>query len=118
MALLYLAFVVRRLAVAAAVVVGVAILNFTTFHVLRPEMFAGEGSTRSQLADFLAGLLLHFDLGRSWGFGRREVSDMLLDALPADASLLIGGIVLGTVARLAGGALCAVRPRSAVAIVL
>ena len=118
MALSYLAFVVRRLAAAAVVVVGVGVVNFTTFHLLRPEMFAGQGSALAQLTDFLTNLLLRFDLGRSWGAGRREVSDMVLEGLPADASLLIGGILIGSLAGLAGGALCAVRPRAAVSVLL
>jgi peptide/nickel transport system permease protein len=118
MALSYLAFVLRRLAAVVVVVVGVAVVNFMTFHVLRPEMFAGQGSTRSQLADFLSDLLLHLDLGRSWSAGRREVTDIVLEGLPADASLLIGGVLIGAAAGLAGGALCAVRPRAPMAILL
>jgi peptide/nickel transport system permease protein len=117
MALSYLAFVLRRLLVAAVVVAGVGVVNFLTFHVLRPEMFEGQGSLVAQLATFL-GDLLQFDLGHSWSAGRREVSDMVLEGLPADAALLIGGIVIGTLAGLAGGAICAARPRAAVAVVL
>jgi peptide/nickel transport system permease protein len=66
----------------------------------------------AQLGDFLDRAFLHFDLGRSWTQGHRRVSQMVLEGLPADASLLIGGLVLGTAGGLACGAICAVRPRS------
>jgi peptide/nickel transport system permease protein len=113
-----LTFTVRRVAAAVAVVVGVAVVNFSTFHLLKPEMFAGQGSMPAQLLDFLSAFVLHFDLGRSWSIGHREVSDMVLEGLPADASLLIGGILLGALGGLAGGALCAVAPKSPVAVLL
>lgn len=118
MAASFLAFAVRRVAAAATVVVGVAVLNFLTFHVLKPELFIGRGSMGSQLGDLLTGLLLHFDLGRSWTTGHREVSGMVLEGLPADASLLIGGVLIGAVAGIAGGAVCAVRPGAALAVLL
>jgi peptide/nickel transport system permease protein len=113
-----LAFTIRKLAVAAVVVLGVAVLNFLTFHLLKPELFAGDGSLLGQLQRFLGAAVLHLDLGRSWTTGHREISGMVAEGLPADASLLLGGVLLGAAAGLAGGAVCAVRPKAPFAVVL
>ena len=108
-------FVVRRTAAALTVLVGASLCCFLTFHVLRPDMFDGRGSFGSQLWDFLDRTFVHADLGRSWTIGHRRVTEMVLEGLPADISLLAGGIVIGTLAGIAGGAVCAVRPKSLVA---
>jgi peptide/nickel transport system permease protein len=111
-------FVIRRLTSTLVVLVCVAALTFVIFHVLKPELFHDRRPMGVQLWDFLKGVFLHFDLGRSWTQGHRRVSSMVLDALPADLSLFAGGIVLGTAGGLACGAVCGLRPRSAVSRVL
>lgn len=113
-----LAFAVRKLAVAVVVVLGVAVLNFLTFHLLKPELFSGDGPLLHQLRAFVTAAVLHQDLGRSWTTGHREISGMVAEGLPADAALLVGGILAGALAGLAGGALCAVRPQAPAAVLL
>ena len=75
-------------------------------------MFARQGSFAHQLGDFLDRMFLHGDLGRSWTIGHRRVTDMVAEGLPADASLLIGSLVIGVIAGIAAGAVCAVRPKA------
>ena len=105
-------FLVRRVLAAFAVLVGVSVLTFMTFHVLKPEVFPSEPGLPAQLWDFLIAAFLRLDLGRSWTIGHRPVSDMVAEGLPADLALLGGGIVIGTVVGLSLGAVCAIRPRS------
>src|SRR5207237_2845198 len=45
-------FIAGRLLAAAAVLAGASLACFLTFHVLRPDMFAGQGSFAHQLGDF------------------------------------------------------------------
>ena len=42
--------------------------------------------------------------------GNREVEDLIRQGLPADLSLLAGGLAVGLLAGIAGGAYCAARP--------
>ena len=112
MALSLPTFLIRRAASILVVLVSVATLTFLIFHVLRPELFDHQRSMAAQLWTFLERAFLHFDFGRSWTAGHRRVSSMVLEGLPADASLLVGGMVLGTVGGLAGGAVAALRPRA------
>jgi peptide/nickel transport system permease protein len=105
-------FIARRLAAAVAVIVGASALTFVTFRVLRPESFDDTRPLPLALLSFLDRAFLHLDLGRSRAPGHPEVSDLMIEALPADLSLLGGALVIGTVAGLAGGAVCALRPRS------
>jgi peptide/nickel transport system permease protein len=111
-------FVMRRVAAAVAVIVGASALTFVAFRVLRPESFDDDAPLPLALARFLERAFLHLDLGRSRQPGHREVSDLVVEALPADVSLLGGALIIGTLAGLAGGAVCAVRPRSALSRVL
>jgi peptide/nickel transport system permease protein len=79
-------------------------------HWLRPEAFRGDPG----LAHFLDRAFLHFDLGVSRGL-HRPVADVLREGLPADLQLLIGGVLTGLAAGIAGGLYCAARPNGAVA---
>src|SRR5438270_12394132 len=54
----------RPLLAAAAVLAGASLACFLTFHVLRPDMFAGPGSFAHQPGDFLDRTFLHGELGR------------------------------------------------------
>ena len=47
-----------------------------------------------------------------------EIDDMLRERVPIDLQLLLGGLLLGTLARRRGGRCCAMRPRSLLARVL
>jgi peptide/nickel transport system permease protein len=47
-----------------------------------------------------------------------EIADLLRHRVPVDLQLLLGGLVLGTLAGVAGGRLCAMRPGSVAARVL
>ena len=106
-------FVLTRLLSVAVVTVIVTILVWLTFHVLRPESWAYD--TRpvlTQLADYLRRVFLHWDFGESWTTGGGPVSKTINAGLPADISLLAGGMVVGGLAGATGGAYCAARPGS------
>jgi peptide/nickel transport system permease protein len=112
-------FILTRLLSVAGVVFGVAVITGLMLHVLRPE--AWEGDPRSlpeELVDYLRGVFLHYDFGVGWDRQGRPVAETINQGLPADISLLAGGLVVGTVAGMAGGAVCAMRPRTLTARVL
>jgi peptide/nickel transport system permease protein len=101
-----LVFVARRLLSVVAVMVGVAALVFSVFYALRPEQIVdGSGYVR-QLAHFLDRAFLHADLGRSGDprLGTRPVADLLREGVPADLSLVLGGLVFGAALGIALGA--------------
>jgi peptide/nickel transport system permease protein len=107
---------VKRLAARAVgivvVVVATTTIAWLLFHALRPGLFAGEqGSWLTQLGRFLDRAFLHFDFGRSEQGGRRPVADLIREGLPADVSLLAGGLLCGMLAGGFGGIWCARRPR-------
>jgi peptide/nickel transport system permease protein len=113
------AFILTRLLAVLAVLLAVTVITFLMLHLLRPEAWAGDPrSTWTQLVDYLEGVFLHWDFGQSWDRQGRPVAEYLNSRIPADVSLLAGGLVVGTVAGLAGGAVCATRPRSFAARVL
>jgi peptide/nickel transport system permease protein len=105
---------VRRLAVRLAGVAVVVVLAtacaWVLFHLLRPELFRGRGDTGS-LPHYLERAFLHFDFGRSEQGGRRPVADLIREGLPADISLLVGGLAFGLAAGIGGGVVCARDPR-------
>jgi peptide/nickel transport system permease protein len=104
-------FILSRLLSVVAVVLAVAVITFLTLHLLRPEAWAfDQRSLLTQLWDYMTGLV-QYDLGQSWDRQGLPVTDFLNKGLPADISLLIGGLVLGTVLGMAGGIVCATRPR-------
>jgi peptide/nickel transport system permease protein len=92
-----LAFVVRRLLSVVAVMVGVAALVFSAFYALRPERLADGTGYPHQLLHYLDRAFLHADLGRSWDFrtGAQPVTALVRAGLPADLSLVLGGLVVG-----------------------
>ena len=113
------AFILTRLLSVVAVMVAVAVITFLMLHLLRPEAWAGDPrSTFAQLADYLEGVFLHWDFGRSWDRQGRPVTEAINAGVPADISLLVGALVVGTVLGLAGGAVCATRPGTVRARVL
>ena len=106
-------YIASRILSVLAVVVAVAVITFLTLHILRPEPWAGDPrSLPHQLVDYLDRVFLHYDFGTSWDKQGRPVTEQLNKGVPADISLLAGGLLVGTLAGMAGGAYCARRPGS------
>jgi peptide/nickel transport system permease protein len=110
---------VKRLAVRIAggawVVVSATATAWLLFHLLRPNLFAGEtGSLPGELWHYLERAFLHFDFGRSRGGSERPVADLIREGVPADVSLLAGGLVVGMALGVAGAIVCARAPRGLV----
>jgi peptide/nickel transport system permease protein len=102
--------VLLRGAVAAAIVmVAVAAITFTMLHVLRPEAFFDPRPLGTQLLDYLERAFLHFDLDRSREPPHPFVAQLIRTGLPADVSLLAGGVVVGFLLGVAGGVVAAAR---------
>jgi len=101
-----LVFVLRRLLAVAAVMVGVAALVFSVFYGLRPERVADGTGYFHQLSHFLVRAFLHLDLGASQErrLSFQPIFPLLRASFPADLSLVAGGLVAGTVAGIALGA--------------
>src|SRR5512133_3743461 len=101
-----LVFVLRRLLAVAAVMVGVAALVFSVFYGLRPERGADGTGYFHQLSHFLMRVFFHLDLGASQerALSFQPVFPLLRASFPADLSLVAGGLVTGTAAGIALGA--------------
>jgi peptide/nickel transport system permease protein len=99
-----------RIVGAAGVVVLCTAAIWVLLHILRPEAFRGDVG----LLQFLDRAFLHFDLGTSSGLNR-PVADVVRDGVPADLQLLIGGVLAGLAAGIAGGLYCAARPQGPLA---
>ncbi|HEV7496257.1 ABC transporter permease [Baekduia sp.] len=100
-----------RLIGIAVVVVAATTCAWIMFHLLRPQLFKGQ---EDSLPRYLERAFLHFDFGRSQEGAQRPVADLIREGLPADVSLIAGGLLFGVVAGVGGGILCARRPRGAV----
>jgi ABC-type dipeptide/oligopeptide/nickel transport system permease component len=97
-------------------VVAVTGLTWLAVNALRPDLRAGDDRFILVAgADYLQSAFLHFDFGVSRTGSNREVIDLIRQGLPADLSLLAGGLTVGLVGGIAGGAICASRPRSLLA---
>jgi peptide/nickel transport system permease protein len=106
-------FVVSRVISVVIVVVGVTGLTWLAVNALRPDLRAGDDRFILVAGvDFLQSAFLHFDFGVSRTGGNRDVQDLIRQGLPADLSLLAGGLTVGLVGGIAGGAVCAARPRT------
>jgi peptide/nickel transport system permease protein len=114
----YLTFAVRRVAAAYLIAILVAAITFVMLHVLRPESFFDPRSLPVQLVDYLWHAFTQLDLGRSYQPPFRPVSDLIRERVGADLSLFLGAAVFGVVAGMAGGVVCARRPRSPQAYLL
>ena len=105
-------FVLERVLSVVIVIVGVTGLTWLAVNALRPDLRAGDDRfILIGLADYLQSAFLHFDFGVS-RTGNREVQDLIRQGLPADLSLLAGGLAVGLLTGIAGGAYCAARPNS------
>jgi peptide/nickel transport system permease protein len=100
-----------RIVAALAVVLLCTSAVWLLLHLLRPEAFQGEGALLPALGRYLRDAFLHFDLGDSRSL-RRPVADVVRDGLPADLQLLLGGVLVGLAAGIAGGVYCAARPNT------
>ena len=104
-------YVLTRLVSVVIVVVGVTALTWLAVNALRPDLRSGDDRLIFvALFDYLQGAFLHFDFGTSRTAGNREVEELIRHGLPADLSLLAGGLTVGLLAGIAGGAYCAARP--------
>jgi peptide/nickel transport system permease protein len=104
---------VRRLAGRVAGVAAVVVLStacaWLLYHALRPSLFAGQED--QSLWRFLDRAFLHFDFGTSQEGSRRPVADLIREGLPADVSVLAGGLLLGLAGGVGGALFCARDPR-------
>jgi peptide/nickel transport system permease protein len=100
---------VRLCGIVVVVVVATA-CAWILFHLLRPELFRGRGDLGS-LPHYLDRAFLHFDFGRSESGNQRPVADLIREGLPADISLLAGGLAFGLLVGIGGAIACARRPR-------
>jgi peptide/nickel transport system permease protein len=105
----------RALLGAVAVVVAVVSLAWLALRLGRPSAFPPGESVPAGLARHLADAFLRFELGTSQLPGAPPVADLVREGLPADLLLLVGAVVFGLLAGMAGGAVCAARPRSRLA---
>jgi peptide/nickel transport system permease protein len=114
----YVTFAVRRVVAAYLIAVLVAAITFVMLHVLRPESFFDPRALPVQLGDYLWHAFTQFDLGNSYQPPFRPVSDLIRERIGADLSLFLGAAVFGVVAGMAGGVVCARKPRSPQAYLL
>jgi peptide/nickel transport system permease protein len=111
-----LVFVVRRVLSVVAVMVGVATLVFSVSFALRPERVDDGTGYPRQLLQYLDRAFLHADLGRSTDVrtGAHPVMAVVRAGLPADLSLVVGGLVVGAALGIALGTLAEQRRGSLV----
>jgi peptide/nickel transport system permease protein len=125
-------YVVRRLAQSAAVLVGVSILVFAVIHLVPGDPIRVALGTRFDQATYDAllersgldqplatqyfswlGGALRGDLGVSFRTGQ-PVTDMILERLPATASLAVAAILVALLIAVPLGTVSALRPRTVV----
>ena len=112
-------FLVTKLAALVVVVVGTTGLTWLIVNALRPDLRGGDDRPIFvALADYLQSAFLHFDFGTSNTASSREVEELLREGLPVDICLLLGGLAVGLIGGIAGGATCAARPGTPVARLL
>jgi peptide/nickel transport system permease protein len=111
-------YVARRALAVIAVSVTLSAVTFLMLHLLTPESFADPRPLPVELITYLRDVYLRGDFGISTQRPFLPVRSMLADALPADLSLLVGAMVVGSLLGVAGGTVCARRPRTFVARVL
>jgi peptide/nickel transport system permease protein len=126
-----LEYLLRRLLWAAGMFVAVTLFTFITFHVIpgnpatrglpsnatqedleRRERFYGtDRPLVVQYADFMWQLLGERSLGSSF-VSRQDVNEIVMNAAPVTASLVLGGALLWMLIAFPIGILSALRPRS------
>jgi peptide/nickel transport system permease protein len=126
-----LSYLVRRLLWAGVLFVGVTLITYALFFVLPADparLAAGKSATaedvvrvshqlgldrplHEQYALFLKRLVVDRSLGRSYT-NRRSVNEMVGEAVPVTAALVVGGAILWMMIALPIGIISALRPRS------
>ena len=126
-----LSYLTRRVLWAGVLFLGVTLITYVLFFLLPADparLAAGKSATaddvervahqlgldrpvHEQYALFLKRLVVEHSLGRSYA-NRREVNEMVGEAVPVTAALVLGGAVLWMLIALPIGILSALRPRS------
>ena len=103
-------YVARRALAVVVVSVTLCALTFVMLHLLTPESFTDPRPLHVELLTYLRDVFLRLDFGSSTQRPFLPVRSMLADALPADLSLLIGAMLVGSGLGIVGGTFCALRP--------
>jgi len=107
-----LAFFLRRLLFAAGTILLTAFFAYGTMRFLRPEQYPGQATVADLFSD-VDRALLHLDFGGACMFpGCPSIKKMWLAGIPADLSLLAGGLVFAIAFGVLGGLWCASRRRT------
>ena len=108
-------YVARRALAVVAVAVTLSAVTFLMLHLLTPESFDDPRPVHVELFTYLRDVFLRADFGISTQQPFLPVRSMLGDAIPADLSLLVGAMAVGSVMGVLGGTICARRPGTFVA---
>jgi peptide/nickel transport system permease protein len=124
-------YLIRRLIWAVMLFFAVTIVAYILFFIIPADparQFAGKGANPETVAkaraylglddpiyvqyyNFVKRLVVHQDLGHSW-YNRESVNQIVADAAPVTASLVIGGAIFWMLIAVPIGVLSALRPRS------
>lgn len=124
-------YIIRRLLWACVLFIGVTLITYVLFFLLPADparLAAGKSATADDVARvshqlgldrpvyeqyvlFLERLVVDHSLGRSYS-NRRSVNEMVGEAIPVTAALVVGGAILWMLIALPIGILSALRPRS------
>ncbi|HEX6490624.1 MAG TPA: ABC transporter permease [Gaiellaceae bacterium] len=104
-------YLLRRLAVSLLALWAVTLVSFVIFHVLAQLPTPGAPPLAVQYWDFLKQLVLHASLGAAF-FGRRDITQLILNLFPVTAAVVGGGALLWLAVSVPLGILSALRPRS------
>jgi peptide/nickel transport system permease protein len=124
-------YLIRRLLWAVMLFFAVTIVAYILFFIIPADparQFAGKGANPETVAkaraylglddpiyvqyyNFVKRLVVHQDLGHSW-YNRESVNQIVADAAPVTASLVIGGAIFWMLIAVPIGVLSALRPRS------
>lgn len=107
------AFAARRLAMAGAVILLTPAFTYVVLELLEPG--ATPGGLATGLADYMSATFLHFDFGVTGPPTRPEsIKSIVVQGMPVDVALILGGLVLGAAGGLVAGTLSAARRGSGV----
>lgn len=124
-------YLVRRLLWAGVLFIAVTMVSYIIFFLVPAEparLICGAQCTPDQIvrvrkevgldrpvwqqyASFLEGIVIHQSLGRSYAT-RQPVTEIIKDAAPVTASIIVGGVILWMMVALPIGIFSALRPRS------
>ena len=124
-------YLVRRLLWAGVLFIAVTMVSYIIFFLVPAEparLICGAQCTPDQIvrvrkevgldrpvwqqyASFLEGIVIHQSLGRSYAT-RQPVTEIIKDAAPVTASIIVGGVILWMMVALPIGVFSALRPRS------